>query len=579
MTRLEDIHTALKSRLNTLESAPLNGEGKENIHRLVIGKVLKMLGEDTALVQIGATKMKAQLAAQLKADSFYWFAFEQGEAGGLNKLRPVQQFDQDPKTLKDAAVKLIEGLSLKNGLETILTATAFLKEKASISEVDLKTAVKWIEQLPSTDVKKGLQALLFALKKDLPIQQGVLQSILAVKSPSALHQDMATLLTSLEQLPKQTEATQQLTQAIKAVVQAEPTVHADKLLSLLLASREGIKQSADAVMNSGIKPSQQAENALLLSDRSTQQVNQDTTLSQPIQGNTVQKLDSIPGSKIEHMLTTFSQKADTTQTTLVKQVTTLIQALQQAGSNIESQASALQKEFPFLTKEEARTLAQTIKQIEPNLSNKTDVLDLIMTIKKAMGVRDELGMIKLLEKGNQDIKNQDLHQLKLVLNDAKNADLPEQVKRDVDQVFHRLNGQLFIQQENQTVNQMVVSYPLFSKHSVQDLTFMLKGHKNKDGTIDLSQCRLMFYLNMENLDETLIDCTIQKKVMAITVETDFELQGTINPMIPTVRENLNELGYSLTGITAKKRKEQVDPSQFLDEHFHKISERGLDMRV
>lgn len=77
MTRVEDIHTALNSRLNTAESVPLNTEGKDNVHRLILGKVLKMLGDDTALVQIGSTKIKAQLAAQLKADAFYWFQFEQ----------------------------------------------------------------------------------------------------------------------------------------------------------------------------------------------------------------------------------------------------------------------------------------------------------------------------------------------------------------------------------------------------------------------------------------------------------------------------------------------------------------------
>ena len=115
MTRVEDIHTALNSRLNTAESVPLNTEGKENIHRLILGKVLKMLGDDTALVQIGSTKIKAQLAAQLKADSF-WFQLEQEGGGSLSKLRPVQQFDQDPKTLKDAAAKLLEGLSLKMDL-------------------------------------------------------------------------------------------------------------------------------------------------------------------------------------------------------------------------------------------------------------------------------------------------------------------------------------------------------------------------------------------------------------------------------------------------------------------------------
>ncbi|MFS3913327.1 glycosyltransferase [Bacillus australimaris] len=578
MTRVEDIHTALNSRLNTAESVPLNTEGKENVHRLILGKVLKMLGDDTALVQIGSTKIKAQLAAQLKADAFYWFQFEQEGGGSLNRLRPVQQFDQDPKTLKDAAAKLLEGLSLKNGLENMLTATAFLKEKSVINEGELKTAVKWIEQLQGADVKKGLQALLFALKKDLPIQQGVLQSILAVKSSSALHQDMTALLDRLTQLPKHTEATQTLTQAVRSVVDAETTVHAEKLLTVLLAAREdGAKQGGNIPVTTQLNSSQQKENshAPIVQERQPSQV-----LQPNVQQSASPKELQVPLHQIERILASLmKQGADGQQEPNLKQLTSLLQGLQQAGSQPDPKAAVLQKEFPFLSKQEAKALAQVVQQTEPALSNKTDVLDLLMTMKKAIGVRDEIGMLKLLEKGSQDVKSQELHQLKLVLNEVRQADLPEPVKKEVEQLFHRLNGQLFVQQENQTVSQMMVSYPLFSKHSVQDLTFILKGHKNKDGSIDISQCRLMFYLNMENLEETLIDCTIQQKVMSITVETAHELQGTINPMIPAVRENLNALGYSLTGITAKKRQEPVDPSHFLDEHFHKISEKGLDLRV
>ncbi|MCW1835637.1 glycosyltransferase [Bacillus xiamenensis] len=576
MTRVEDIHTALNSRLNTGEAVPLNTEGKENVHRLILGKVLKMLGDDTALVQIGSTKIKAQLAAQLKADSFYWFQFEQENGDSLNKLRPVQQFDQDPKTLKDAAAKLLEGLSLKNGLENMLTATAFLKEKPVINEAELKTAVKWIEQLQGADIKKGLQALLFALKKDLPIQEGVLQSILAVKSSSALHQDVTALLDRLTQLPKQSETTQALTQAVRSVVDAETTVHAEKLLSVLLGAKEGqTKQGGSLQGQPHVNASQQAKQ----SQPSVIQGRQADTVNQ----NNIPQLLSpkqLPLQQIERILTSITRQGiDGQQQPDLKQLTSLLQGIQQAGPQVDAKAAVLQKAFPFLSKAEANTLAQVIQQTEPALSNKTDVLDLLMTMKKAIGVRDEIGMLKLLEKGSQDVKSQELHQLKLALNDARQADLPEPVKKEVDQLFHRLNGQLFVQQENQTVNQMLVSYPLFSKHSVQDLTFILKGHKQKDGSIDISQCRLMFYLNMENLEETLIDCTIQQKVMSITVETAHELQGTINPMIPAVRENLNALGYSLTGITAKKRQEPIDPSHFLDEHFHKISEKGLDLRV
>lgn len=107
--------------------------------------------------------------------------------------------------------------------------------------------MKWIEQHQGADVKKGLQALLFALKKDLPIQEGVLQSILAVKSSSALHQDMTAPLERLTQLPKHSDATQALTQAVRSVIDTETSVHAEKLLSVLLASREKGRRSKEEI--------------------------------------------------------------------------------------------------------------------------------------------------------------------------------------------------------------------------------------------------------------------------------------------------------------------------------------------
>lgn len=344
MTRVEDIHTALNSRLSAAESIPLNTEGKENVHRLILGKVLKMLGDDTALVQIGSTKIKAQLAAQLKADAFYWFQFEQEGGDSLNKLRPVQEFDQDPKTLKDAAAKLLEGLSLKNGLENILTATAFLKEKSVINETELKTAVKWIEQLQGADVKKGLQALLFALKKDLPIQEGVLQSILAVKSSSALHQDMTALLERLTQLPKHSDATQALTQAVRSVIDAETSVHAEKLLSVLLAAREGAgKQGGNLSVTPQPNLSQPKENSQtpIAQERQTTQV-----LQSNVQQSTSPKELQIPLQQIERILTSLiKQGADGQQEPSLKQLTSLLQGLQQAGSQPDARASVLQKNF------------------------------------------------------------------------------------------------------------------------------------------------------------------------------------------------------------------------------------------
>lgn len=40
--------------------------------------------------------------------------------------------------------------------------------------------------------------------------------------------------------------------------------------------------------------------------------------------------------------------------------------------------------------------------------------------------------------------------------------------------------------------------------------------------------------------------------MTITIETDFELQAAIDPMVPALKQGLKEMGYSLSGVNAKK---------------------------
>lgn len=132
------------------------------------------------------------------------------------------------------------------------------------------------------------------------------------------------------------------------------------------------------------------------------------------------------------------------------------------------------------------------------------------------------------------------------------SDLPAPVKQEADQIFHRLNGQLFLQNDQPAQSQLFLSYPLFSKNGVQDLNVFLKGQKKDDGKIDPSQCRLMFYLQLEALEETVIDCLIQQNVMTVTIETKFDLESLIEPLVPALKENLKEPGLQLVRRLSKK---------------------------
>lgn len=201
-----------------------------------------------------------------------------------------------------------------------------------------------------------------------------------MKSPSALHQDVTALLDRLTQLPKQSEATQALTQAVRTVVNAETTVHAEKLLSVLLGAKEGQTKQGESLqlVQPHVNPAQQTKQSqpAAIQGRQADTVNQ----------NSVQQLLSpkqLPLQQIERILTSITKQGTDGQQQLdVKQLTSLVQAVQKAGPQADAKAAVLQREFPFLSKTEANALAKVIQQTEPALSNKTDVLDLLMTMKK-----------------------------------------------------------------------------------------------------------------------------------------------------------------------------------------------------
>ena len=197
-----------------------------------------------------------------------------------------------------------------------------------------------------------------------------------------------------------------------------------------------------------------------------------------------------------------------------------------------------------------------MKETAPALTNKADVLSVLLKIKDVLGVRDELSLLRAMENGAV-LKEQGLQSLKLVLNEMRHAsDLPAPVKQEADQIFHRLNGQLFCRMISLPRASFSVVPSVFKERRPGFERFLKRAEKD-DGKIDPSQCRLMFYLQLEALEETVIDCLIQQNVMTVTIETKFDLESLIEPLVPALKENLKELGYSLSGVSAKTGKHEA----------------------
>ncbi|WP_286058543.1 hypothetical protein [Bacillus mojavensis] len=571
-----DVQQALKNLFgNTAAPRETSHTTDESnaVKRLLLGKVLRLLGDQHALIQVGNQTIQGKLETQLRPQAYYWFSYEKKPAEQTGRLQVVQSFDQNPKTIQDAAGKLLNAISVKPSNASLMMAGAMLKSKTPITENDIKTAVRWMDTLPASDTKKAIETVLFALKRDLPVHPDVLSGVHAVKSPVPLHQHLSQLIQAIHENPQPSQALTKLREAVTALFNSETDVHAERLIEKLFSLTDHTR-SASSVSTAGNRE-------LSATDGSAGKANWAPVNPQEQQRNiregAAKTVSDIPMKEAGRLLAKLTEAADKNGNSIVKEAANWIKAVVSSSQNKpETAASVLQA--ARVTDQEADVFLKAVQQTAPNLTDKTDVLSFLSKVKMAIGARDELAFIKAFEQGTAVLPD-DIQSVKMALHAARAShELAEPVKQEADQLFHKLNGQLLMQQDHPSYSQIVMSFPMFSKSGVQDMTVLFKGKKEADGKLDPSHCRLLFLLQLDTLKETVVDCLIQQQVMTITIETDFELQPAIDPMVPTLKQSLKEMGYSLSGVNAKKRL-RSDEMATIDQYITSISDQEVDVKI
>ncbi|MCY8787310.1 hypothetical protein MOD87_03245 [Bacillus inaquosorum] len=549
-------------------SEALNGE-----KRLLLGKLLRLLGDQHALIQVGNQTVQGKLETQLRPQAYYWFSYEKKTTEQTGRLQVVQSFDQNPKTIQDAAGKLLNAISVKPSNTALMMTGAMLKSKTPVTENDIKTAVRWMDTLPAQDTKKAIETVLFALKRELPIHPEVLSGIHAIKSPVPLHQHVSQLLQAISQSPQQSQMMAKLKEAVTALFNSEIEIHAERLIEKLISLTDNTKAPSSGNTAGNRELSTPAGSPV---KANLPPVNY-TAEQRSIQEEPIKNAADIPIKEARQLLTKLTESAEKNSLQIVKEAANWIKAAALSGDGKSPAASAVLQEAR-VTDQEAEVFLKAAQQTAPSLADKADVLSFLSKVKMAIGARDELAFIKAFEQGSS-VTPDDIQSIKLALHAARAShEVAEPVKQEADQLFHKLNGQLFIQQDHPSYSQIVMSFPLFSKSGAQDMTVLFKGKKEADGKLDPSHCRLLFLLQLDTLKETVVDCLIQQKVMTITIETDFELQAAIDPMVPALKQGLKEMGYSLSGVNAKKRIRPEEKTA-IDQYITSISDQEVDVKI
>lgn len=140
-------------------------------------------------------------------------------------------------------------------------------------------------------------------------------------------------------------------------------------------------------------------------------------------------------------------------------------------------------------------------------------------------------------------------------------------------LLHLLQG-LQLQSVNETPTniQVMLQLPAERLGLVKDLKIEMEAKKNDEDKINPDYCRILFYLELGNLKETVIDVNIQQRSVSLTVYNNIQgIQGIANLFKDKLGENLANLNYRLTSITFKKLEDKENLPAITDE---KLSDSG-----
>ncbi|WP_338786630.1 hypothetical protein [Metabacillus sp. FJAT-53654] len=261
---------------------------------------------------------------------------------------------------------------------------------------------------------------------------------------------------------------------------------------------------------------------------------------------------------------------------LAQQIDKLFQTLQQ--ENIQT------KSIKQLTELIKGVMQVSIGNPDNDLQlvSKDIVQNVLLATEKNLGLMDETKLWHQLN-SERDKMNETLSLKNMLISASKEVAIPG-LKDQIDQLIHRLNGQSLLYQDNGPTQQIITQIPLFFNNSQTDLTIKWNGKKQADGTIDPAFCRIIFYLQLPRLNESMIDVQIQNRVMNITVRNNSKaLEKLVTLYSNELKEHLSNIDYYVTSVKVtpfeKKAEFQGNSIKQVNIQTPQSSYTGVDIKI
>lgn len=145
-------------------------------------------------------------------------------------------------------------------------------------------------------------------------------------------------------------------------------------------------------------------------------------------------------------------------------------------------------------------------------------------------------------------------------------------------LLHLINGiQLSSYSDHGQLVQLALQFPGSIIGARNDVHLNMEGHKTKNGEVDPDYCHILFFLNLSELKETVIDLNItDRRVSVLVFNENADLENLFEPYKVQLEEGLKHLGYTLTSVRSSAIK--VDEERFYNDP-NTDDPGGVDLRI
>lgn len=604
------------------------------------GTIKQLYPDQMAEVQVGGNKFVAKLETPLKAGDAHFFQVT--STGAQTELKVVTGPMGQSTPMNQQIQQLLQTMNLPKSAEMQQVMGHFLKEQLPITREQLISAEAWMKNLPEGVSKQAaLGAMQKMVELKMPFTQSVFHALTLggktdgmstsiqqfmqqLATTSAVNDQMKTnLMQTLQTIAKPLEGEVGGTIVAKATQTLlnpnESQANKLQMLNLLkdagvlpktatLSNWQQVQQASQPLQN---QPQQPITNQMLAGQvvsqiaatkpeqtpQMVQQVqnwvsttalltdNQKVELTQLIQRftqlpQTPQTIELFAKQFQEQLTKAFSNQQQTTMFSQdVNGHTSKDQLLSLLRPETQPQMlDAMLRNVVKVGQETNQPFVQTqVTQADAAVQSQVDSKAMEQAMKnvlRGLGVSYEAALAN--KAGDIQALAQSLKPQLLAL--IQDAQVPPALRDSAEMLMARLNGMQLLSGENGHQHQLVMQVPLDFLGKRMDATLQWNGRMRDNGKIDPDFARVLFYLNMESMQETVIDMQVQNRIVTINVFNDMPgITMLAEPLKQGLKAGLSDKEYHLSGVFVKPFEREVKPPP--PKKQDNIPTGGVDYRI